>query len=141
MLLYTPGEPAGIGPDLILQAAVRGIDHALLVVADPDLLRQRADQLDLEIRIRQTRPDQVEAARPGELQLLPVPLARPSRPGRLETANAGYVLDTLTLATRLCLETPDTTALVTGPIHKGLINEAGIPFTGHTEFLAELSQA
>ena len=141
MLLYTPGEPAGIGPDLILQAAAQGIDHVLLVVADPVLLQQRAERLGLSISICPRQPDQVETTGPGQLQVLPIPLARGSQPGRLEAANAGYVLETLTMATNLCLASPGTTALVTGPVHKGIINEAGIPFTGHTEFLAGLCHA
>lgn len=141
ILLYTPGEPAGIGPDLILQAAQEGLHLPLLVVADPELLRQRANQLGIGIDIRQAQPDHIVTARPGELQVLPVKLPGPVTPGRLDRNHAAYVLETLATAARLCLDSPDTTALVTGPVHKGIINEAGIPFTGHTEFLADLGRS
>ncbi len=137
ILVHTPGEPAGIGPDLILQLAAR--DSATpLVVADPELLRRRARRLGLSVRLELL--DSIDRYRPqgAALQVLPVPLPRQVEPGRPHADNAEYVLETLRLATKLCLETPRA-ALVTGPVHKGVINEAGIPFTGHTEFLAGLS--
>ena len=136
-LHYTPGEPAGIGPDLILQAACDRLPDDLLVVGDPALLHQRAKTLGLTVTIEES--DQGRPFRPGRLQVLPLPLATLPPPGRPDPANAPAVLESLRVATRRCLTDPDRHALVTGPLHKGVINQAGIPFTGHTEFLAELT--
>ena len=137
-LIYTPGEPAGIGPDLILQLAARGAAKPL-VVADPDLLRARAERLGLTVQVEAlASPDRYRPQHPA-LQVLPVELATPCEPGRPDPVNAAYVLETLRVAVAHCLQVPRTRALVTGPVHKGVINEAGIPFTGHTEFLAELA--
>ncbi len=137
-LIYTPGEPAGIGPDLILQLAARGTATPL-VVADPSLLRMRAERLGLPVQVETlASPDRYRPEHPA-LQVLPVELVRPCEPGRPDPVNAAYVLETLRVAVAHCLQAPRTHALVTGPVHKGVINKAGIPFTGHTEFLAELA--
>jgi 4-hydroxythreonine-4-phosphate dehydrogenase len=135
-IALTPGEPAGIGPDLAIQVAQFQQDYELVAIADPGLLEDRAKQLGLAIRLRQTGDGHPEAITPaGELFIQPVPLQQLSIPGQLDSANAPYVLDTLNEATRGCLA-GEYAALVTGPINKGIINEAGIPFTGHTEYLA-----
>ncbi len=139
-IVLTPGEPAGIGPDLVLEVASRGLDVPLLVIADPQLLRQRAGTLGLDIDILETHVPSTAPAAPGSLHVLPVPLAAPSQPGRLSARNASYVLDCLRIAAQGCLS-GEYQALVTGPVHKGIINDAGIAFSGHTEFLAELSKA
>jgi 4-hydroxythreonine-4-phosphate dehydrogenase len=138
-LALTPGEPAGIGSDLVLQLAQKALPIELVVFADPDLLSARAQQLGLPLRL--TAHDHHRPARPsnaGELTIYAVPLRAPVQAGQLDRANAAYVLDTLRIATRACLS-GELAALVTGPVHKGIINEAGFPFSGHTEFLAELS--
>ncbi len=136
-IALTPGEPAGIGPELAIQVAQFQQDYELVVIADPELLKDRAKQLGLTIRLRPTKGGHPESITPaGELFIQPVPLQQPSLPGQLDLTNAPYVLDTLNEATRGCLA-GEYAALVTGPIHKGIINEAGIPFTGHTEYLAE----
>ena len=140
-LLLTPGEPAGIGPDLAVALAQEAFPGALAAVADPALLEARAGQLGLPLRLRLLDP--ATAPQPhqaGELQVLPVPLAAPVQPGRLDPRNAPYVLETLRLAAAQVLRGA-ADALVTAPVHKGVINDAGIPFTGHTEFLAELCGA
>jgi len=136
-IVLTPGEPAGIGPDLALQIAGAALPCALAVVADPQLLTARARLLGLDVRLR----DWDGAGHvPGELAVCPVALARPADPGRADPANARYVLATLDRAVRGCLS-GEFAALVTGPVHKGVINDAGIPFTGHTEYLAQRSGA
>lgn len=137
MIAVTPGEPAGIGPDLIVRLAQEPSDSPLVAIADPDLLAERAQRLGLDLHIDRFEPDRRAAVpQPGRLTVLPVALRRPVTPGRLDTANAPYVIDTLRIACDACLNgTLD--ALVTGPVHKGVINDAGLPFTGHTEFLAE----
>jgi 4-hydroxythreonine-4-phosphate dehydrogenase len=138
-IVITPGEPAGIGPDLCVQIAQKSWPVELVAIADPGLLQERAAQLGLPLTLRSfdaNRPAQ--AAGGGELTVLPVPLATPASPGKLNPANAGYILETLREATDRCLK-GEFDALVTGPVHKGVINDAGIPFTGHTEFLAEIT--
>lgn len=137
-LLLTPGEPAGIGPDLAVLAAAREWPCELVAVADPGLLQQRAGQLGVALGLDAFDPEHPEPHRPGRLRVLSVPLRQPAQCGRLNPANAGYVLETLRTATALCLA-GRSLALVTGPVHKGIVNDAGIPFTGHTEFLAELA--
>jgi len=135
-LALTPGEPAGIGPDLCIQLAQQPQQAELVVIADPLLLQQRAAQLGLPLRLREfdaSAPPRRSA--PGELCVLPVPLHAPATGGRLDARNAEYVLETLRRAVSGCLQ-GQFAALVTGPVHKGVINEAGIPFSGHTEFLA-----
>lgn len=138
-LALTPGEPAGIGVDLVVQLAQQAHDCELVAFADPDLLAERADQLGLKLHLiahDHHRPARLPAA--GELSVYPVRLRAPSQAGKLDAANAAHVLDTLRTATRACLS-GEMAALVTGPVHKGIINQAGVPFSGHTEFLAELS--
>lgn len=134
-LALTPGEPAGIGPDLILQAAQRPREANLVVIADPALLEQRARQLGLPLVLHPwTAGQQVTGA--GELAIQAVPLSEPAMPGKLNPANARYVLDTLDTAIAGC-QAGHFAGLVTGPVHKGTINDAGFTFTGHTEYLAE----
>ncbi|MDD3518540.1 MAG: 4-hydroxythreonine-4-phosphate dehydrogenase PdxA [Chromatiales bacterium] len=136
-IALTPGEPAGIGPDLAVAAARRDWPAEIIVIADPQLLRERAARLGLPLAVRPFDPAAApEPARAGTLTVQSVPLRRPVEPGRLDPANAAYVLDTLRAAVDGCLR-GDFDALVTGPVHKGVINDAGVPFTGHTEFLAE----
>lgn len=136
-LALTPGEPAGIGPDLCIQLAQRAQPHQLVVFADPQLLRQRAEQLGLPISLRPFDPEQPPQPTPaGELWVVAVTLAQPACAGVLNTANAKYVLETLRQATQGCL-TGAFDALVTAPVHKGIINDAGIPFSGHTELLMQ----
>ncbi len=134
-IALTPGEPAGIGPDLCIQLAQTPRKMPLVVVADPHLLQNRADALGLEIRLRPWQYGEPTTQRAGELSIRPVALERPVRGGQLDPANAAYVLETLRHACDDCLQ-GRVAALVTGPVHKGVINEAGIPFSGHTEFLA-----
>jgi 4-hydroxythreonine-4-phosphate dehydrogenase len=139
-LAFTPGEPAGIGPDLCVQLAQETREYALVAVCSAQLLMERAARLSLPLHIHPYDPAQPAAQTAGNLSVVSVDLVQPARPGILEPANAAYVLETLTQATRGCLANRFS-ALVTGPIHKGVINDAGIPFTGHTEFLARLTDA
>ena len=137
-LLLTPGEPAGIGPDLAVTLAQQPLQAALAAVGDPDLLLARARQLGLPLRIRSLDPGAMPSPhQPGELQVLPVALRVAVTAGRLDPRNVPYVLETLRLAAAQVLAGA-ADALVTAPLHKGVINDAGVPFTGHTEFLAEL---
>ena len=134
-LLLTPGEPAGVGPELLVRLAHYPLAADLVACADPDLLRRAAQRLgfDLELVTDDGRP--IARRESGRLRLLPVHLAHPETPGRLDPRNAGYVLETLARASDACAR-GDHAALVTGPVHKAVINDAGFAFTGHTEFFA-----
>jgi 4-hydroxythreonine-4-phosphate dehydrogenase len=122
-IALTAGEPAGIGPDLCVQLAQRLPDAKITVIADRALIEQRAQLLGLPL---------------GGLNIHHIPLAARCKPGKLDPANSRYVLETLTHAAQGCLN-GEFDAIVTAPVHKGIINDAGVPFTGHTEFLAELT--
>jgi 4-hydroxythreonine-4-phosphate dehydrogenase len=140
MLAITPGEPAGIGPEILLKLAMERPDLPLLAVADSALLQRAAEAFKLPVTIHHWQPGQVVPAAGPEHKLAcwHVPLARPETAGKPDPANAAYVLDTLRKAVDL-LRSGHAGALVTGPVHKAVINQAGIPFTGHTEFLQELA--
>lgn len=136
-LLVTPGEPAGIGPDITILAAQQHWDTAITAVCSPQLLHDRAKQLHLPLTI--TEVDSTISLKkhvPGHLNVLPVALRSTVTAKQLDPANAAYVIESLTLAANLANQ-KQVDAIVTGPVHKGIINQAGIPFTGHTEFFAE----
>jgi 4-hydroxythreonine-4-phosphate dehydrogenase len=135
VIAITAGEPAGIGPDLCVQLAQGEHAERLVVIASAALLEQRAHQLGLPWRslpFDHTAP----AASPGGLPVIDVPLTAPVTAGHLDPANARYVLKTLEIALAGCLD-GRFDAIVTAPLHKGVINDAGVAFTGHTEFFAE----
>jgi 4-hydroxythreonine-4-phosphate dehydrogenase len=138
-IALTTGEPAGIGPDLaLLLAQDPPADCNLVVIADQTMLIQRAQQLGLDIEVVEFNPDAAHpGAKPAVLHVLPVPLATPCTAGVLDPRNAGYVLQTIERAVSGCQQGLFQ-AMVTAPVQKSVINDAGIPFTGHTEFLAEL---
>jgi 4-hydroxythreonine-4-phosphate dehydrogenase len=138
VIAITAGEPAGIGPDLCVMLAQQPQTERLVVVADARLLEQRACGLQLPWRIL---PFDATAPAPaaGVLPVVDVPMAVPAIPGRLDSANAAYVLRTLEIALAGCLD-GRFDAIVTAPVNKGVINDAGVPFTGHTEFFAERTQ-
>lgn len=139
-LAVTPGEPAGIGPDLCVQLAQSAQPHELVMIADPQLLCDRAQQLALPLTIRTFDPKlPVQGTAAGEICVLPIQLRTNCVAGKLSAANGHYVLDTLATATDGCLD-QTFAGLITAPVHKGVINEAGIPFSGHTEFLQERCQ-
>jgi 4-hydroxythreonine-4-phosphate dehydrogenase len=121
VIAVTSGEPAGIGPDICLALADRAFDARIVVLGDRELLGSRARRLNRDI---------------SGLEISHVPLQKSAPAGRLDPANAPYVLALLDHALAGCLS-GEFAAMVTAPVHKGVINDAGIPFTGHTEYLAE----
>jgi 4-hydroxythreonine-4-phosphate dehydrogenase len=135
LIAVTAGEPAGIGPDLCVGLARQRLPARIVVVADRELLAARARLLGLSPRLAEHPPGARAAPRAGTLAVLHVPLAQPAVPGRLDPANSRYVLRTLEAAADGCRERRFD-AMVTGPLQKSVINDAGIAFTGHTEFLA-----
>jgi 4-hydroxythreonine-4-phosphate dehydrogenase len=135
-LVVTTGEPAGIGPDLAIAAALSDWPCGLAFAGDPALLAARAQALGVAVAIAEWRADAAPGPhRAGTLAVLPVPLARPVVAGRPDPANARYVLGQLDAAADGCRD-GRFAAMVTAPLQKSAINDAGIPFTGHTEYLA-----
>lgn len=135
-LAITSGEPAGIGPDLAVMLAQQTWPLPLVFVSDPDLLRETAKQLELPFSAIDYTTYTGDALKPGEALVLPVRVDAPVEAGHLDAANAGYVLRTLDAAINGCLN-GEFAALVTGPVHKGVINESGVTFSGHTEYLQQ----
>jgi 4-hydroxythreonine-4-phosphate dehydrogenase len=135
-IIITPGEPAGIGPDVVIKAAANAHAAELIIVGSPDLLRERAQQLNIPLHLEMidwTQPARAHV--PHQLKFFPVELNAACVPGVLNAENSKYVIHALELAAMFCLH-KKADALVTGPVQKSIINAAQIPFTGHTEFLA-----
>lgn len=137
-LLITSGEPAGIGPDLIVKLSQVNHDYDLTFITDPELIEQRSNLLSTSIAINDissidsNRKKQTE----NTINILPIKLGTACSPGKLDVNNANYVLKTLDIATNECLAT-NFDAVITNPIQKSIINDAGITFSGHTEYFAE----
>jgi 4-hydroxythreonine-4-phosphate dehydrogenase len=138
-IVISCGEPAGIGPDLTIRAAQQSWPAQLLAIADAALLARRAAQLNLDLTL--VPESELKTADPlpaGSLAVRHVPLRAVCVPGQLDVRNADYVLDALDQAVRGCIR-KNFDALMTAPVHKGVINDAGHAFTGHTERIAELT--
>ena len=133
-IAFTPGEPSGIGPDIAIIYAQKAKKENLLVYCDPDVLIDRAKKLNLPIILKES-----ESKNASELSIYPIKTSNKVLPGRLDPANSNYVLKTIKHATKDCLN-GNCDGLLTGPVNKGVINESGIDFTGHTEFLAKLTK-
>lgn len=134
VIAVTSGEPAGIGPELCLTLAGWSGDGRPVVLGDRELLRQRAVMLGLDIVLRDYSP--AVPAAPGTLDIIHLPLAKPAEAGILDAANGPYVLALLDRALAGC-QSGEFAAMATAPVHKGVINDAGVAFTGHTEYLAD----
>jgi 4-hydroxythreonine-4-phosphate dehydrogenase len=132
IIALTPGEPAGIGPDVAIAFAQQAPACDLVLIADTAMLTARAAQLNLAFNARLWvgRGNDIPA-----VYILPIATSHPVKAGRLDPANSPYVMECLRRAVHGC-RNHEFDALVTGPVHKGIINDAGIAFTGHTEFLA-----
>ena len=136
-LILTCGEPAGIGPDLCIDIAGRAWPCELIVAGDTEVLQARAQQLRRPLSFLPYKPDDVPAEhRAGTLRVLHVPVAAPVRPGHLDRANARRVLQLLDRAIDGCMA-GEFAAMVTAPVQKSVIIDAGNKFSGHTEYLAE----
>lgn len=132
VVAVTSGEPAGIGPDVCLALARKRLAARIVVLGDREMLESRARQLGLRIQLR----DPGAALTPDSISCLHVPLSVPCRAGALDPRNARYVISLIDRAIEGCT-TGEFAALTTAPVHKGVVNDGGIPFTGHTEYLAE----
>ncbi|AEI74714.1 4-hydroxythreonine-4-phosphate dehydrogenase PdxA [Candidatus Moranella endobia] len=136
-IVITPGEPAGIGTDLIVALAQHAWPVELVICADPTLLAARARQLNMLLRLHQYLPDEPATPRPaGELTVLAIKAPAPVIAGELNADNSNYVIATLARACDGCLG-GEFAALLTGPVHKGIINDCGLSFSSHTEYFAE----
>ncbi len=137
VIAVTSGEPAGIGPEICLRLIERtalALPVHLVVLADRQLMTERAQSLGFPGKLRDWTPGVVPVH--GTLDILHLPLSTHSQPGQLDPANATYVLELLDRALDGC-HSGEFAAMVTAPVHKGVINDAGVPFSGHTEYLAE----
>jgi 4-hydroxythreonine-4-phosphate dehydrogenase len=135
-IAITPGEPAGIGPDLVISIAQQTWPAELVVIASKALLRQRAEALSLPLTFKDYDRDTIaKPQKAGTITIVDVELSEPCIPGSLNTANGAYVVETLRVASEMNIS-GEFDAIVTGPVHKGLINKAGIAFSGHTEYFA-----
>lgn len=146
-IALSSGEPAGIGPDICVMLAARELTPSgskpfrLAVLGDPEVLASRATELGIQLDVRvHQRSDDIPPHSAGLLPVLAVPAGARVVPGELDVANADYVLRMLRLGAQLCLS-GDCGALVTAPVQKSVISRSGVAFSGHTEFLAELTKA
>lgn len=140
-LAVTAGEPAGIGPDIVLSAAMQEHSAQLVAIGSAEVLAERAQALNLPVTLAPySSTDPIEAHTPGTLPVVDIPLNAACTAGKLNTANAPHVLAVLDQAIELC-RSGECHGVVTAPVHKGVINEAGIPFSGHTEYLADAFDA
>ncbi|NOQ65536.1 MAG: 4-hydroxythreonine-4-phosphate dehydrogenase PdxA [Methyloprofundus sp.] len=138
-IALTAGEPSGIGPDLCIQLAQKSFACQLVVIADPELLKQRAKQLNLPLKIERFNAEApIVSSSKGTLSVLAHQLKTPAKCAQLDQKNSDYVVKTITIATEGCLSGLFS-AMVTAPVHKGIINDAHIPFTGHTEYIADIT--
>lgn len=136
-IALTSGDPAGIGPDLCIELAQNQQVSDIVVIVDPQVIIDRAKLLGLSVNLEQADlSSPASIPEKGTLRYLPVPLTTPVEAGVLNPANARYVLNTLQIGLDGCLD-KSFDAVVTAPVHKGVINEAGVTFTGHTEFFAD----
>ena len=134
ILAITSGEPAGVGPDLCAALPRRDWPARLVVLGDRAMIAARVHAVEPSVDVIDYQPG--GSARPGAIEVLHVPLAAPAVPGRLDAANGRYVLDILDRAIAGC-KSGEFAGMVTAPVHKGIICDAGVPFSGHTEYLAE----
>ena len=135
-LAVTSGEPAGIGPDVCLDLAGTDLPYRVVVLGDKTVLQARAQLLGKNVHLRDYQPD--AAPQTGVLDVYHLPVATAVVPGQLAAANAAYVLDLLDAA-YAGVAAGEFAAMITAPVHKGIINDAGVPFSGHTEYLAAKS--
>lgn len=137
-IAVTPGEPAGVGPDLVIELAQQEWPAQLVIFADETMMQERAEALNLPLKLTPFQPGETRIQEKGELFIQAIPVAVPVEPGVLNSENGHYVVETLRQACQANIE-GDFDAVVTGPVNKGIINKAGISFSGHTEFFAHQS--
>jgi len=135
-IAVTAGEPAGVGPELVAALAATDLAADLIAIADRDLLQNAAAARGIALTVVPYDEGRITTRAPDTLRCLHVPLRAPATPGKLDARNAGYVIDTLSRASDGC-RSSEFAALVTAPVQKSILMDAGFAFSGHTEFLAE----
>ena len=136
--LITLGEPAGIGPDLCVLLSEKYLTKNLIVIADPELIRNSAKTLKKNIRLNVLENiNSKTISGKFVVNVLPVELTSKNKPGKLDPKNASYVIKTIKMAAELCMK-KEAAAMVTGPISKSVLNDGGFKISGHTEFLANI---
>jgi 4-hydroxythreonine-4-phosphate dehydrogenase len=139
-LALTAGEPAGVGPELLVRLAATSLAANFVAITDRALLERAAARCGTSVRLIDDDGEAISERPPGLLRVRHVPLAAAEVPGRPDPHNARHVLASLSEAASGCMA-GRYAAVVTAPLQKSSINEAGIPFRGHTEFFAEQSRA
>ncbi|MEM7402310.1 MAG: 4-hydroxythreonine-4-phosphate dehydrogenase PdxA [Pseudomonadota bacterium] len=138
-IAITPGEPAGIGPELTLKLANQKLDYEIVAIANKHMLQTQAKQLNLDIRLDTFESvDNHSQHQAGRLKVIDIEMPKEAKLGNLDTANSHYVIETLKRAVSL-VQNNTLQALTTGPVQKSIINDAGITFSGHTEFIANIT--
>lgn len=132
-IVINSGEPAGIGPDIVVQLSQHGFDADWVVIGDPEMLKMRAQQLGLNLNI--ALYSEKENKVPNVIQVIPLQVNNKVIPGKLDQANSDYVIEGINTAVDLC-HSGEFQAMVTAPVQKSIINDAGIEFSGHTEWIA-----
>lgn len=135
-ILVTSGEPAGVGPDLCLSLINAKLNHPVVILADQELLAKRVKELNRSVEFCEYKKSNLDSLPDGKLAVLNLPCETKVIKGKIDPLNARYVINMLSMAVRCCLQ-GEFAALVTAPVHKGVINQGGFAFTGHTEFFAE----
>ena len=140
-IVITAGEPAGIGPDILLKAALKPHQAQLVAVGCANVLSARAAQLKLDIRLTPyTSTNSITPHHAGVLPLINIPTKQVVCAGTADKSNASHVLAIIDQAVALCA-VGECHAMVTGPVQKSVINDAGTPFSGHTEYLCEATNS
>ncbi|MCY4148986.1 MAG: 4-hydroxythreonine-4-phosphate dehydrogenase PdxA [Gammaproteobacteria bacterium] len=140
-IAITTGEPAGIGPDVCVKAAMQAHDAHIVFIADPAIIETRAALLEIDVEIREHEIDKdMPRHQPGIMQILSIKAPYPPVPGELNPGNGSYVIEIIDKAVDLC-KTGHCDAMVTASVQKSVINQSGIPFTGHTEWIADRTGA
>jgi 4-hydroxythreonine-4-phosphate dehydrogenase len=138
-IAITPGEPAGIGPELTLKLAKNSFDFEIVAIANLKMLKQQAKQLELDVQFEAfNAKENLKSHQASTLKVLNVAISDPVKPGILNKNNSSYVIETLKIAVDL-VENKTLHALTTAPVQKSIINDAGISFSGHTEFIADIT--
>ena len=135
-IAITPGEPAGIGPELTLKLAQHSLDYEIVVIANQQMLLEQAEHLGLKVELEAfNKNNNNNIHHPGKLKIIDVDMPQLAEFGKLNITNAGYVLETLHTAIEL-VQNNTLQAITTAPVHKSILNDAGNTFSGHTEFIA-----
>ena len=138
-IAITPGEPAGVGPELTLKLAQQSLNYEIVAIANKQMMQHQAKELGLHVKFEPfNTQEKTNIHQPGRLKIIDIDLPQPTEFGKLNSANSKYVIETLNIAVNL-VQTRSLHALCTAPVQKSIINDANIAFSGHTEFIADIT--